>query len=68
MAVFGQNGTAVEWRRGHEAVRIEPWGPDSLRVRGTLWHAVRDDLPGALLSSPPDSGSGVRTDITADRT
>jgi alpha-glucosidase (family GH31 glycosyl hydrolase) len=49
MGVFSQHGTALEWRGGHETVRIEPWGSDSLRVRGTLWASIRDDLPGALL-------------------
>jgi alpha-D-xyloside xylohydrolase len=66
LGVFGQDGAAVEWRGGHEIVRIEPWGADSLRVRGTVWQAVRDDLPGALLPRPPD-GDGGRTEITADR-
>jgi alpha-D-xyloside xylohydrolase len=54
MGVFSQHGTALEWRGGHETVRIEPWGADSLRVRGTLWASIRDDLPGALL---PGSGA-----------
>ena len=64
MGVFDQDGTAVEWRGGHEIVRIEPWAPDSIRVRGTLWQAVRDDLPGALL--PPLPSPGARAEITAD--
>ena len=37
MGVFTHDDRALEWRGGHETVRIEPWGPDSLRVRGTLW-------------------------------
>ncbi|MBV9381706.1 MAG: family 31 glucosidase, partial [Streptosporangiaceae bacterium] len=64
MGVFGQDGMAVEWRGGHETVRIEPWAPDSIRVRGTVWQAVRDDLPGALL--PPAPSPGARAEITAD--
>jgi alpha-D-xyloside xylohydrolase len=60
MGVFGQDGAAVEWRGGHETVRIEPWGPDSLRVRGTLWHDVRDDLPGALLAPQPSPDARVQ--------
>ncbi len=52
MGIFGQDGAAVEWRGGQETVRIEPWGPDSLRVRGTVGQAVRDGLPGALLPAP----------------
>jgi alpha-D-xyloside xylohydrolase len=64
MGMFGQDGAAVEWRGGQETVRIEPWGPDSLRVRGTVWQAVRDDLPGALLPAPPAVGS--RAEITPE--
>jgi alpha-D-xyloside xylohydrolase len=64
MGVFSQDGAVLEWRGGHEIVRVEPWGPDSLRVRGTLWQSIRDDLPGALL--PPLPGSAAKTEITAD--
>jgi alpha-D-xyloside xylohydrolase len=63
MGVFDQDGTAIQWRGGHETVRIEPWGADSLRVRGTVWPEVRDDLPGALLPSP---GGVARTEIAPD--
>jgi alpha-D-xyloside xylohydrolase len=62
MGVFSEDGAALVWRGGHETVRIEPWGPDSLRVRGTIWQAVSDDLPGALLASPPGSPA-ARTEI-----
>ncbi|HEX8007806.1 MAG TPA: glycoside hydrolase family 31 protein [Trebonia sp.] len=64
MGVFSQDGAVLEWRGGHEIVRVEPWGLDSLRVRGTLWQSIRDDLPGALL--PPLPGSAAKTEITAD--
>src|SRR5690349_24370901 len=49
MGVFTHADQALEWRGGHETVRIEPWGPGSLRVRGTVWEKIRDDLPGALI-------------------
>jgi alpha-D-xyloside xylohydrolase len=65
MGVFSQQGTALEWRGGHETVRIEPWGADSLRVRGTLWAQIRDDLPGALL--PPETKAAPSTEITPDQ-
>ena len=52
MGSFTQSGTALEWHGGHETVRIEPWGRNSLRIRGTLWQAIQDDLPGALLDAP----------------
>ena len=35
MGSFTQSDAALEWRGGHETVRIEPWGRNSLRVRGT---------------------------------
>ena len=53
MGFFTQSDTALEWRGGHEIVRIEPWGRNSLRIRGTLWQSIQDDLPGALLTAPP---------------
>ena len=58
MGVFTQADQALEWRGGQEIVRIEPWGPGSLRVRGTVWETIRDDLPGPqgsmrTISCPP---------------
>ena len=55
MGVFTHADQALEWRGGHETVRIEPWGPGSLRVRGTVWEKIRDDLPGAL--TPLEAGT-----------
>src|SRR5579875_3251416 len=71
MGVFTQSGSALEWRGGHEIVRIEPWGANSLRVRGTVWQAIRDDLPGALLDAPHEDGGAGGTaagqvDITTE--
>ena len=57
MGVFGQDGAAVEWRGRYETVRIEPWGADSLRVRGTIEGEIRDGLPGALLLWVPNTVS-----------
>ncbi len=59
MGFFTQRGAALEWRGGQETVRIEPWGADSLRVRGTVWQGIRDDLPGALLDPPPRSAGEI---------
>jgi alpha-D-xyloside xylohydrolase len=53
MGTLTRLGEALEWRGGHEIVRVEPWGPGSLRVRGTVWQGIRDDLPGALLRPAP---------------
>lgn len=41
-----------DWRDGHQVVRVEAWGPDSVRVRVGLT-GVRDDVPGALGERPP---------------
>ena len=64
MGVFTRDDQALEWRGGHETVRVEPWGPGSLRVRGTLWEKIRDDQPGALvpvteIGSAPESSPPV---------
>src|SRR5579875_2262082 len=67
MGVFTQSGSALEWRGGHETVRIEPWGANSLRVRGTVWQAIRDDQPGALLDAPPGGDAGASVEISAER-
>jgi alpha-D-xyloside xylohydrolase len=53
MGVFTHGDQALEWRGGQEIVRIEPWGPGSLRVRWTVWEKIRDDLPGALTAVEP---------------
>jgi alpha-D-xyloside xylohydrolase len=65
MGGFAHRGAALEWLGGHETVRIEPWGRNSLRVRGTLWQAIRDDLPGALLEPAP-AADGIDADISVD--
>src|SRR5215472_2621214 len=45
-------GHALEWSARQERLRVEPWGPDGIRVRAAVG-PVRDDLPGAL-DQPPD--------------
>ena len=66
MGVFTHGDQALEWRGGQEIVRIEPWGPGSLRVRGTVWEKIRDDLPGALIPWPW-AGPGCDRDGPAPR-
>jgi alpha-D-xyloside xylohydrolase len=66
MGVFATDGAALLWHGGHETVRIEPWGTDSLRVRGTLGQAIRDDLPGALPAAPPEAARST-TAVGEDR-
>ena len=43
------DGQALVWRQGYQTLRVEPWGPDSLRVRAADGAAIRSDLPQALL-------------------
>src|SRR6266571_8778810 len=59
MGVFTRDDRALEWRGGHETIRVEPWGASSLRVRGTLWEKIRDDLPGALIPAGPGAARPV---------
>lgn len=51
------DGAALEWSGRQETLRIEPWGPDAVRVRARLGGPVRDGLPGALLAEPPPAGA-----------
>ena len=52
MQYFDWNGKQVIWRNHGETVVVEPWGPDSLRVRAVLMGDVRDDRF-ALLDATP---------------
>lgn len=51
MGEFREADGGVQWRGGHEVLRVEPWGPDGVRVRAAR-HAIRDDVPGALIDVP----------------
>ncbi|MDX8142458.1 glycoside hydrolase family 31 protein [Lentzea sp. BCCO 10_0061] len=53
---FRDLGTALEWRARGETLRVEAWGSDAVRVRATPAGPLLDDLPGALLGTPPDGG------------
>lgn len=56
---------ALEWSNEGQTLRIEPWGPDALRVRAALG-PVRDGLPGALELPPgPDDARVKIEDGTA---
>ncbi|MEU8351090.1 MULTISPECIES: glycoside hydrolase family 31 protein [unclassified Streptomyces] len=59
---FREDGGAMEWSGRQETVRLEPWGPDGIRVRARLGGPVLPDLPGALLDAPPPSASAVKTE------
>ncbi len=57
-------GGGVEVYVGHEVIRIEPWGRDSLRVRSARG-AVEPDLPGALGDAPESGSASIETSDTA---
>jgi alpha-D-xyloside xylohydrolase len=48
---YRERGNALEWSAQQETLRIEPWGPDAIRVRATIG-PVREELPGALTDAP----------------
>ncbi|MER6145778.1 glycoside hydrolase family 31 protein [Streptomyces sparsogenes] len=57
---FGERNGALEWTGRQETVRLEPWGPDAIRVRARLGGPLLEDLPGALLDDPPPAAASVR--------
>ncbi|WP_031508336.1 glycoside hydrolase family 31 protein [Streptomyces megasporus] len=58
---FSTRDGALEWRGRQETLRLEPWGPDAVRVRSRLGGPVLDRLPGALLEEPPPAeGAEIR--------
>lgn len=61
--MFHETDGGIEWRGGHQVVRIEAWGDDAVRVRAGL-HSLIDDLPGAL---GPRPDHGAETAVEKDR-
>lgn len=52
MDFFEISGQALLWRNHGETLRLEPWGPDSLRVRSVPMGDLKDDRF-ALLDAAP---------------
>jgi alpha-D-xyloside xylohydrolase len=52
VTVFNRDGDAIEVHHHHEVLRVEPWGPDSVRVRAATRALPRSDV-GALQERPP---------------
>ncbi|MFZ0060080.1 MAG: glycoside hydrolase family 31 protein [Acidimicrobiales bacterium] len=46
------SATAIEYSSGHERLRLEAWGEDSIRVRASQGQIV-EDIPGALVAVRP---------------
>jgi alpha-D-xyloside xylohydrolase len=53
---FRSLDSGVEWRAGAEFVRVEEWGPGSVRVRAGVGRLLAD-LPGALAEVRPATGT-----------
>ena len=53
---FRSLDSGVEWRAGAEFVRVEEWGPGSVRVRAGVGRLLAD-LPGALAEVRPATGA-----------
>jgi alpha-D-xyloside xylohydrolase len=53
-----------EWASGQETLRVEAWGPDSVRVRSRLGGGILDGLPGALLEDAP-APCTAKVEVTA---
>ncbi|MFD5538601.1 family 31 glucosidase, partial [Streptomyces sp. NPDC127079] len=59
VGTFRERDGGLEWSGRQETLRIEPWGPDAVRVRARLGGPVLDGLPGALLDARPPAASTV---------
>jgi alpha-D-xyloside xylohydrolase len=57
VGTFAERDGALEWRGRQETLRVEPWGPDAVRVRARLGGPVLPALPGALLDEAPPAGA-----------
>jgi len=56
--MFDENGSVLELSFGQERLRLEAWGPDSIRVRAGQGQ-VAEDLPGALVGAGPSLVDGA---------
>jgi len=62
MDFFETDQNILTWKRKNETLIVQPWGPDSVRVRSTLL-AELPVVPGALEAGAPEGGSAeIRID------
>ena len=52
MVSYRNDNGILEVRHRHEVIRIQAWGPDSVRVRAAR-HRIPADSVGALAEDPP---------------
>ncbi|MDA2803436.1 glycoside hydrolase family 31 protein [Nocardiopsis suaedae] len=62
--MFHEIDGGIEWRGGHQVVRVEAWGRDAVRVRAGLY-GLTDGLPGALGPRPDHDAKTVVADDRA---
>ncbi len=55
------SATAIEYSSGHERLRLEAWGEDSIRVRASQGQIV-EDIPGALVAVRPSLSAAASRD------
>ncbi|MFJ6216031.1 TIM-barrel domain-containing protein [Streptomyces sp. NPDC092296] len=60
--VLREAAGALEWCGHQETLRLEPWGPDSVRVRAVRGGGILPDLPGALLPDAPPATATVKVE------
>lgn len=67
MTDFRVDGDSLLWNKGHDVLRVDPWGPDALRVRAGQ-HRLAEDTLSALLDPPVTSAkvqvAGAEATIT----
>lgn len=59
MGRFAPHSWGFTWAQDREQLRVEAWGPNSLRVRSTIRGDVLD-LPGSALLDQPGEGAKVQ--------
>ena len=52
------SGVTLEYSSGHERLRLEAWGDDSIRVR-VGQAQIAEELPGALIAPRPAPSAGA---------
>ncbi len=59
--MFDGAGVALEYVAGHERLRLEAWGEDSIRVRASQTE-IDEELPGALATTCPAPSADTTID------
>ena len=66
MTVFNRDGDAIEVHHHHEVLRLEPWGPDSVRVRAANRALPHSDV-GALQERPAGGEATITLESASAR-